>query len=222
MPAVSASRGRGRPPLDLDESAVLRAALAAFAELGPHGTSMERVAERCGVAKTTLHDRFGTKSQLYDAALAHEQGRLAQHLVDAYSAGERLDAAAQIRNGYVALLDYARENEAAFRVLFGGVPGTNGAIPEGGRNVVVAAVTRLVSGYSARFGIELGRSAEVIADVIVGAGEYAARRLAVDRELDADAVIDLITDVVTGGVLAAVPGPAITFDARAAARGRAH
>lgn len=212
---MSAGRGRGRPPLELDGPAVLRAALEAFADDGPTRTSMERVAARCGVAKTTLHDRFGSKSELFDAAVAQERARLRDHLLAGYAASEALDARAQIRAGYASLFTYARENPAGFRVLFGGLESGAQTLTQEGRAVVTRAVANLITGSSERAGVAVGRSAEILADMIVGSGEYVARRLASDPSLDVEAVTDLVASAVTSGVLASFPEPAARFDANA-------
>lgn len=218
MTAAQATRGRGRPPLELDEPAVLRAAIEAFADEGLRGTSMERVAARCGVAKATLHGHFGSKAELFQQAMAQEWGRLTEHLLAAYAAGERLGPTDQLRNGYVAMFDYAREQPAVFRLLFGGSDEGGSAVSwaaGGGRAVVVREIARLVAALSARGGRAARQSTEVIAEIIVGAGEHVARRLAANPDLDAEAVTDLVVEVIAHGVLGADATALARFDAAA-------
>ncbi|MFG3341748.1 TetR family transcriptional regulator [Glycomyces sp. NPDC048151] len=53
------------------------AAVAEFAEHGPGGTTMERVARRAGVNKERLYSYFGDKSQLFATVLADELNKVA-------------------------------------------------------------------------------------------------------------------------------------------------
>ncbi len=72
MRRSAARRGpqaRGKPVVD----AVLEAARAELAAMGFGALSMERVAERAGVNKTTVYRRYPTKVDLLHAALAEEK-----------------------------------------------------------------------------------------------------------------------------------------------------
>ena len=211
---MAASRSRGRPSFEMDEPAVLRAALEAFAEFGLQGTSMERVAERTGVAKTTLHDHFGSKSALYERAMEQEHEVLASHLLSAYAAGQELDMLEQLRNGYVALFSYAREKPAVFQLIFGdaGAPTLTSGSAMRGRRLVVDAVTQLVSSQSIAFGRTTGPSAEVTADVIVGSGEYVAMRLAREPDLDPDMITDFMVEILSRGIFGTDPETAARID----------
>lgn len=85
------------PHLTPKARAVLRAASELFYAHGIHAVGVEAVAERAGVTKKTLYDRFGSKDGLVAAYLAERDGRW-QRTLDArlaavgHDAGERLDA----------------------------------------------------------------------------------------------------------------------------------
>ncbi|MEW6475324.1 MAG: TetR/AcrR family transcriptional regulator [Actinomycetota bacterium] len=64
-----AARTPGRPRSAQAEQAILDAALAAFIEHGYEGMSVEAVAERAGVGKTTIYRRWPSKQELVVAAL---------------------------------------------------------------------------------------------------------------------------------------------------------
>lgn len=66
-------RGRGRPPagLELDEATLLRGALEAFAEHGYEGTSVRDIGRRLGLSHALLGLRFGSKQDLWFAAMDH-------------------------------------------------------------------------------------------------------------------------------------------------------
>jgi AcrR family transcriptional regulator len=65
-----APRGPGRPRSAEADAAILGATLALLAEVGPTGLSVEEVASRAGVGKTTIYRRFPTKDDLVAASLA--------------------------------------------------------------------------------------------------------------------------------------------------------
>lgn len=56
---------------------ILDAALAEFAEYGPTGTTVERIAHRAGVNKERVYNYFGNKHALFEKVLAVESDRIA-------------------------------------------------------------------------------------------------------------------------------------------------
>jgi AcrR family transcriptional regulator len=75
-------RGPGRPRSVAADRAILDAALALLAEVGPTALSVEEVASRAGVGKTTIYRRFATKDDLIAASLASLNESLPTELVD--------------------------------------------------------------------------------------------------------------------------------------------
>ncbi len=71
MPAAS---GRGRPRRASIDAAIREATLTLVREGGPAAATMEAVATRAGVAKTTLYRRHPDRSALLEAVLAHAIG----------------------------------------------------------------------------------------------------------------------------------------------------
>jgi AcrR family transcriptional regulator len=63
------NRAPGRPRNAEADSAVLNAALDLIAESGVDGVSIEQVAKRAGVARTTVYRRYATRDDLAIAAL---------------------------------------------------------------------------------------------------------------------------------------------------------
>ncbi|MFE4519057.1 TetR family transcriptional regulator [Kitasatospora sp. NPDC056783] len=57
---------------------LLDAAVEEFAEFGPDGARIARVAARAGVNKERIYQYFGNKEQLFGAVLASELGKLAE------------------------------------------------------------------------------------------------------------------------------------------------
>lgn len=56
---------------------ILDAALEAFAEHGPSGTTVERIAAAAGVNKERIYNYFGSKHDLFMAVMATESARVA-------------------------------------------------------------------------------------------------------------------------------------------------
>jgi AcrR family transcriptional regulator len=68
-PARAAGRA-GRPRSASADQAITTATLALLAEQGPRGVTVESVAQRSGVAKTTIYRRYRDRRELLRAALA--------------------------------------------------------------------------------------------------------------------------------------------------------
>ncbi|MEV7184359.1 TetR family transcriptional regulator [Kitasatospora sp. NPDC093102] len=66
---------------------LLDAAVEEFAESGPDGARIARVATRAGVNKERIYQYFGNKEQLFSAVLTSELGKLAEAVPLAPAAG---------------------------------------------------------------------------------------------------------------------------------------
>jgi len=62
-------RAPGRPRSRAAEEAILKAALALFLDHGVEGASIERIARRAGVGKTTIYRRWSSKEELLAQAI---------------------------------------------------------------------------------------------------------------------------------------------------------
>ncbi|HSN06790.1 MAG TPA: TetR/AcrR family transcriptional regulator [Candidatus Angelobacter sp.] len=67
---VARRRAPGRPRDERADRAILDVTLELLAEVGPTALSVEEVASRAGVGKTTVYRRFPTKDELVVSALA--------------------------------------------------------------------------------------------------------------------------------------------------------
>ena len=63
------ARGRGRPRDESKRAAIVLAAQALFIEHGYGATSMEAIAEHAGVSKLTVYNQFGSKQEMFVAAV---------------------------------------------------------------------------------------------------------------------------------------------------------
>jgi AcrR family transcriptional regulator len=90
---------------------ILGGAARAFARTGFAATSMEDIAAEAGITKLIVYRHFAGKRELYEAVLA----RVSERLVAAFHAS-KAERASGI--GLAALLRTARQDEAAFLLLF--------------------------------------------------------------------------------------------------------
>ncbi len=98
------------------QASILHGAAAAFARAGFAATSMEDVAEACGVTKLIVYRHFDSKEELYRAILQRVFDRQAEELL----AG--LEHPSQSGLGARTLLTVAREDPAAFTLLWRHAP----------------------------------------------------------------------------------------------------
>jgi len=101
---------------DERHASILHGAAAAFAGAGFASTSMEDVAEACGITKLIVYRHFDSKEELYRAILQKVFDRQAEELV------RRLEHPGQPGLGTRTLLTVAREDPAAFTLLWRHAP----------------------------------------------------------------------------------------------------
>ena len=78
----SAARRRGRPRAEesVDRTEILDAALRAFARYGFEGVSLRTLNRELGVSHNLIYARFGSKDELFRAAVDHGFGRMVQRM----------------------------------------------------------------------------------------------------------------------------------------------
>ena len=67
--AANSTGAPGRPRNPVVDQAILRAALQLFIEHGVAGASIERIAKRAGVAKTSVYRRWSSREALLAQAI---------------------------------------------------------------------------------------------------------------------------------------------------------
>jgi AcrR family transcriptional regulator len=113
---VANPTSRSRVPAAERREALTAAAVHEFAHGGLHGTSVQRVAERVGVAQPYVFALFGNKRELFLAALERSFALIAdtfRHAADEYRAGRGPkgceDALEAMGAAYKQLLDSDRD-----------------------------------------------------------------------------------------------------------------
>lgn len=103
------------PDTDGLDTRILDAALAEFETYGLRRVSVEDVAKRAGVARTTIYRRFTNKEQLLQAVILREVRRFLTAIAEAT---ERLGSAEEaVVEGFVVGLQAARDQALLTRVL---------------------------------------------------------------------------------------------------------
>lgn len=190
------SRGRrpGRPREEATEQAISLAARQVLAEKGLGRMSMEHVAARAGVAKSTLYRRWPSKVELAVHAVAVT--------FDTIDTGDRGSLAADMRAGIGEAARLLREPStgAAYAALLA----ESARDPEGvGVAVRASLSTRLhaLVAQSVQRAIERGEiraemvDVELLGDVVVGAVLHRALTNGDPDEAFIDGLIDLLSDV---------------------------
>lgn len=118
MAATSSSRGktpRQRVPAAERRDALIEAALHEFAHGGLHGTPVDRIARRVGVAQPYVFSLFGSKRELFIAAVERgfektsEAFTTAAAQVDPAGVPPDSDVLSALGNTYVELLESDRD-----------------------------------------------------------------------------------------------------------------
>lgn len=193
------ARKPGRPRSAEADEAILRTTLELLATEGLQGLSVETVAERAGVGKTTIYRRWPTKRELIVAALA-----------TVASAGELVATDTGSVRG--DLLEFARRRRAAIRrarsaLVMPRLVAESATDPELHRLVrqtfvdpvrapLVAALRRGVDRGELRADLDL----ELAADLFAGAFVY--RLLVSGGRVPSLAVTEQVIDVLLAGAAA--------------------
>lgn len=113
-------RPRGRPNLDaedvMSDEDLLDAVLLAFAESGFEGTSIREVARRLGISHNLIPQRFGSKTDLWYAAVRHGFTYFDRELVEE---GKRLgsDELVIFRGLLIRLLELNALHPSLLRII---------------------------------------------------------------------------------------------------------
>jgi AcrR family transcriptional regulator len=183
----------GRPRSAQADHAIIEAALDLFAEAGPEGLCIEKVAARAGVGKATIYRRWPGKEDLLLAALAALKAPLPE------PKGE------SVRDDLAAMLDAIRSESVdprrvrQFALLLGEgaqyprlLEGYVQTVVEPRRDVVRAVLRRGIATGELREGINV----EAAVDMLTGA-VLARPRLSQDR-IDRGYARRVVDELLTG------------------------
>lgn len=159
---------------------VLDAALEVYLERGYRGTSMQAVADACGVTKPVVYECFRNKDEMLMALLDREEQRLVAAATAALPAEPQLDdlegAFAERLAAFFAGVQTAPQS---WRVIFDSQHGADTAVATRVRQAragVIEQVRRQVSAsLSAASVDDVGRKSVVVAELLVSVVEACTR-----------------------------------------------
>ncbi len=99
-----------------DDATVFDAALVDFAEQGFDGTSVRSLCRRLGVSHNLIHERYGTKDELWRRAVDHGFSTLAADLVAA-AAGRPADPYERLRAILVRYVEATAQRPELIRII---------------------------------------------------------------------------------------------------------
>jgi AcrR family transcriptional regulator len=174
---------RRRRPQHSDDK-LLGAATRVFAREGYGRATVDAVAAEAGSTKPTLYARFGSKADLYRAAVEREVQAFTEQLFSAYVEARDAPVTVLIDRAVHAWFDYADQHPDGFRLLLAPTDADPAAgLFEQMRDRVTDQVTALITGALARIDIDDPPAAGLAAAMIVGACVDGARRLQADPAL---------------------------------------
>jgi AcrR family transcriptional regulator len=148
-----------------DES-ILDAAAAVFAGEGFDRANMDVIATEAGATKPTLYARFGSKDELFAAAVRREYELRKAALFDAYGAGGQRPFRERLHGWTTAYFSFVRERPDGFLLISEGErhPASAAVIERAAGEIVdrIAGLVVRVSGHDAPVG------ARVVAAMITG------------------------------------------------------
>jgi AcrR family transcriptional regulator len=187
---VSAAVVQRRLPRAEREQLILDVAEREFTRHGFANASMERIASGSGITKALVYQYFNSKEGLYAACVERGRARLFERLQEAAAAAEPKRMLSAIVDTYFTGLDALRDD---FYVLYGDAPAR--AVDEMRRRnaSVIADLLRAGSELSAQ-------DVDLVAQLIVGAGEQVGRWWLEHREIPAARVKARFTAAVAGAI----------------------
>lgn len=211
---------RGRPPKmtpeDLREK-ILDAAVVAFADQGVRGVNLEDLATGVGITKPTIYKAFKSKEAVFVAAIEREVSRMTNKAIDSWAGTAEMGLGERTRERLTRYFQEAQDRPHAMRLLLTatdtGVPGVREMLEES-RQHAIASLAQLIRDDLEKLGIVGGPSVELLAGGLVEMTVATALRTFEDKDLPADAVIDLLAAFYTGGFAAAAGGPMQEADER--------
>lgn len=171
------------PRYRVAETSILDAAVTVFAAEGFDRTTMEAIAARAGTTKPTLYARFGSKEELFAAAVKREYRLRKERLFQAYDSDHEQPFRARLARWNAAYFDLVRERPDGFKLISEGERHQAAAaiIERAGREIIdrIEELVIRVSGRQGRAG------ARLIASMIAGMLTSCARE-AIARQNNLD------------------------------------
>jgi AcrR family transcriptional regulator len=195
---------------------LLDAAVEVFAVGGISGASLGAVAERAGINRALVYEHVKAKPELFAAAVLRERERLVTWIAERYDETSELPLHDRVRRRFRVVIDYAEVHPVSVKLL--ALPDATRVLHDAGRAAAPADLSALLTTELARAGRPIGRSADVLAAMIVGmVNEVLAQ--GAGASWDTDAVVDLLAEFTLAGLAGLSADSLARADAAPAAPG---
>jgi AcrR family transcriptional regulator len=199
--------GRGRSAsYDDQRELILEQAAMLFARGGYPGTSMNEVAQACGLSKATLYHYFRDK---YDLLVSIAEGHVSRlHAIVGAVVGEQADPAARMRLLIGRLVQEYAHAQNAHRVLTEDVK----FLQPQDRQRILDQEREVVNGFAQvvaalRPDLQEQALSKPLTMLLFGMINWLFTWMKPDGRLDYDAISPIVTDLFLGGLAAVKPPP---------------
>jgi len=204
--AGAVTRDRGRPPKlpeHVRRAVVLDAAVARFAEVGRSGATIDEIAAAAGVRKPAIYELFGSKDDLFRAAVEKEVGALSDFFRVVNAETTELARPERTRRRVDAALAHAEAHPEAFQLLTRAPQSWPEHDPDAGRALRDRLVTVIADNYrreSRAAGAPMDAAADILAQLFFAMAEQIIHLRRSDVGWDRAALVDFLTDFIEGGL----------------------
>jgi AcrR family transcriptional regulator len=159
-------------PRALREEQMVTAAIEIFSARGFHATSMDEIADACGITKPMLYAYFDSKEGLFMACVERGSVKLREQVREAaMTAPTPQDA---LYRGLVAVMRFVRDNDELWSLLYPHGPGSSGtfeAAASRAHDEMSALLAELMTLLATRRGVaeEVALESEPLAHALTGA-----------------------------------------------------
>ncbi len=195
-------------PEHVRRAVVLDAAVARFAEHGRTGTTIDDIAEVTGVRKPAIYEMFGSKDDLFRAAVEHVATTLAAQFRVTNAEVSELPRAERTRARIDAALRYAEKDPRGFELLVRAPYSWPEDDPTGAQDLVQRLVQVMADNYRREAhaaGTPIDDAADVLARLFFTMTYEVIRLRLSDDTWDREALVDLLAQVIDGGIAAVQP-----------------
>lgn len=204
--AKAPRRPRGRPrqvPVEEQRESILDAATKLFATEGFDGTTSERIAEVSGVGRPSVYQMFGSKNDVFLAAVDRAFTRMLDHIRRSLGTTENVRGRKQAKANIAAYFDLVTEEPETFRMLLladsSGDAATREAAKAIRQRLKDAVATYIRSTWEGFQDLE-PRDADLGATLIAAAAEAAAVEHLEKPDRSTEEVVQFVADFVWSGI----------------------
>lgn len=200
------SRDRGRPPKlpePVRRAVVLEAAVARFAEVGRAGATIDEIAAVSGVRKPAIYEMFGSKDDLFRAAVDSEVGALRDFFRVVNAETAELPRPERTRCRVDAALARAEAHPAGFQLLSRAQLSWPEDDPDAGRELRDGLVGVIAENYrreSRAAGTPIDAGAVLLAQLFFAMTEQVIHLRRADPGWDRSALVDFLAEFIEGGL----------------------